>query len=40
MLQSAEEGVRMMVIYGVGFAAVFGLFTLLYFHAGYVYILI
>jgi hypothetical protein len=33
MLQSAEEGVRMMVIYGIGFAAVFGLFTLLYFHA-------
>jgi len=33
MLENADQAVKMMVTYGLGFAAVFGLFTLLYFHA-------
>jgi uncharacterized membrane protein len=33
MLESAEQARTMMVIYGAGFASVFGIFVLLYFHA-------
>jgi len=33
MLENLEQAMRMMIIYGIGFAAVFAVFTLLYFHA-------